>query len=532
MRDSALGSRRDLKLIAFLGSLAVGLSPSLDALQGRRLNGQLPAGGDVTSFSISADGKHALYIAKEVQSQGQLDLFSARLDARTPRVRLNPVSFGNVQFEVSSHERVVYGASSNFSVQLFSVPIDGGASISLNPPPFLNVRVETAAITPDGTRVVYLTDELYVVPIDGSGPAVKLNHPLATGWLVSKFTLNPAGTAVAYTTQIYSASVGSVAQVSVHVVPLDGSASPLQLAEHTNMMVSDPRFSPDGQWITYQLKPNPVPFLVQHPELHVVPIDGSRPSSELSDNVPNGKTFGCTFTSQGDRVVFLESFFNYGSQALFTNLYSSTLDGVGARIDAGTGFCACPSIRGYLLGLDGFTVYYSSSIGIFQVPADGSSAPLNLAAAGISTESLALAADGTRLVYTTRIPSTSVGLHSLSLSDGTVTDLHSVAGSSAVFSSVTIIPDSRYVLYRLSLAGSGGNHELYSVAIDGSSAPRSLNGVLPSSGGITSYQSVGGDVVYRGDVNTDEVFELFSVRLGPLGHSTQALAPSLEEAGG
>jgi Tol biopolymer transport system component len=437
---------------------------------------------------------------------------------------------------------VVYGAPLTAgAVQLFSVPVDGGPSLVLNPPLVSGGSVgsgnstPSAAITSDGTRVVYVADqevrdrkELYVVPIDASGPAVKLSHALTPGWTVKAFTLDAAGTAVAYITQLSS---WPVQQARVHVAPLDGSASPLQLAEHpTGWILADPRFSPDGQWLTYQRRPDVSPNFIG-PDLEIVPIDGSRPTLVLSDNASEGKTFNCTFTSQGGRAVFLESFLYNGSWLQFSNLYSSTLDGVGTRIDTGTGFCACPDVTAYQLGLDGFTVFYSSSIGIFQVPADGSSAPQSLAAAGISTKNLTIAADGKRLVYTTSIhlppPSahTEFGLHSLSLIDGAVTDLHSSTTIYDDFRSVTISPDSRYVLYRLSPNGSSGNFELYSVAIDGSSAPRRLNGVMPAGGATAAYEIAGGEVVYRADAETNDVYEVFSVRLEPPGRTVQAQAP-------
>jgi hypothetical protein len=101
VRDWTLGSRRNRRLIALLASWAVGLVSPL-AAQGRQLNGPLPPDGDVARFSISADGKHVLYAAIE-SPQNQLDLFSVRLDARTPRRKLNrPLSpFFQVAFEIA-----------------------------------------------------------------------------------------------------------------------------------------------------------------------------------------------------------------------------------------------------------------------------------------------------------------------------------------------------------------------------------------------------------------------------------------------
>jgi len=134
MTHLALGVRRALFALLAVSSP---LAARLDA-QERKLNAPLPANADVVRFSISADGDHALYVASEGAFGTKNHLYSARLDARSTPVRLNgPLpNGGQVRFELSSRERVVFAAPmvGVAGVQLSSVPIEGGTPIVLNPP--------------------------------------------------------------------------------------------------------------------------------------------------------------------------------------------------------------------------------------------------------------------------------------------------------------------------------------------------------------------------------------------------------------
>jgi len=85
--------------------------------------------------------------------------------------------------------RLVYRCSSpgQFITQLFSIALDGGSSVTLNPPLVTGNGVREMRISADSTRVVYSADqdvhnviELYSVPI-GGGVSVQLNPEFPAG---------------------------------------------------------------------------------------------------------------------------------------------------------------------------------------------------------------------------------------------------------------------------------------------------------------------------------------------------------------
>ena len=76
---------------------------------------------------------------------------------------------------------VVYAADQNVigEVELFSAPFKGGGpSLQLSPriPGYEFVDVESWQISPDGQRVVYVTDDHYSVPIDRRALPVRLSE--------------------------------------------------------------------------------------------------------------------------------------------------------------------------------------------------------------------------------------------------------------------------------------------------------------------------------------------------------------------
>ena len=78
-----------------------------------------------------------------------------------------------------------------------------------------------------------------------------------------------------------------------------------------------------------------------------------------------------------------------------------------------------------------------------------------------------------------------------------------------------ISPDTSHVVYHAD-QDTDGVDELFSVPLDGSSAPTKLNGALVSGGDVPFPFEISPDssrVVYFADQDTDEVFELFSVLL-------------------
>jgi hypothetical protein len=166
-----------------------------------------------------------------------------------------------------SGTRAGFWAARFFTVHqaIFSVPIAGGVApvqLSHNAPNQgfvgdLDYIGETPGfqITPDGTRVLYLFDpfstgvsSLNVVPIDGSGPAIRLN-PNLSGRDALAFAVDPQSRWVAYMT-------GFASGFDLHRVPLDqGQPSTPVNTDGLGLVGYDFRFALDGDAILYRYDP-------------------------------------------------------------------------------------------------------------------------------------------------------------------------------------------------------------------------------------------------------------------------------------
>lgn len=221
-----------------------------------KLNRPLGLGESVTSFDISPDSARVVYTAG-LSAPLTLQLYSVPIGGGDSEP-LNPplVAGGSVSAigsaPVSSvlitpdSSRVIYGADqeTDTKVELYSVPIAGGPVTKLSPPivpmdagviPCAQfvlggfLRVGGMALTPDGTRVVFLavadlasTVELWSAPVDQAGQAVKLNPDFAAGRTISTFggfQISPHGA-----TAIYIADQDIAGTQELFSVPTTGGA--------------------------------------------------------------------------------------------------------------------------------------------------------------------------------------------------------------------------------------------------------------------------------------------------------------------
>jgi hypothetical protein len=211
-----------------------------------RLNGPLPAGGDVIAGSvrITPDGTRAVYVADETVD-GQQDLYAVPLDRATSPLRLSSFALhGQVTSWLveASDERAVFTAGQ----KLYSAPLDASTP-PLRLYPFAGVT--EARITPDGVRVVFLFSEILLsVPIDLSTPAVKLSESLGLG--VQTFQIGADGRHVAFFHRLDTGEAGLFA------VPTEGG-QPRRLSRETpwDLDVRAYRLLADGNRLIYLADP-------------------------------------------------------------------------------------------------------------------------------------------------------------------------------------------------------------------------------------------------------------------------------------
>lgn len=246
--------------------------------------------------------------------------------------------------------------------------------------------------------------DLYAVPVDASQAPLRLSQPLTFQSDVLEVEPIPGGTSVAYRSQ--TPVPQSPSRQDLLVVPLDGSAAPLQLNEvRPGAIVGDvthAQSTRDGRLVVYRADQ----VVDEHFDLYLAPADGSLAAVALTATLPSVLEF--VLLEPGPLLVFRTA----------TALFAARLDGSPPR-------------------------------------------QLDTAPAGFALD-VALATGGARLIYRR--------------------------------------------------AHGAGSFELWSLVLDGRSAPVRLHAPLSTQRTVTAARVATGDVVvFRGDLEQDEVFELHAV---------------------
>src|SRR5262245_1751150 len=412
---------------------------------------------------------------------------------------------------------------------------------------------------PDSSRVFYTADqdaegvlELYCVPADGSAPPSKLfGDPSAdvirvfpgtdgarVAFVVDPGTLfgfdlygAPSDASLAAvrlngTTLVDADSVRPTATRAVYfgfssgsfglfTVPLDGSAAPVAFPLPAGFGTGQDGYalSPDGSSLAYAANMGGPADLSHAAKLLRAPVDASSPPVVLASYSGGAQGPAISrprFSPDGKHILF--QLYQDG----LTDLYSVPSSGG-----------ALPAKLGPAPGADYFftpdgKVVYSDLSSIYSAPLDGSASATTLASLGspntfvdygIGVGRVAYLATfgGVREVYSVPIDGSSapIKLNAPFVSGG-------AAGVPGLFA---VTPDGRRVLYQAD-AETDEVSELYSVPIDGSAAPVKLSGVLAPGGDVVAMGSGlahaalvlpdSSRIVYVADASFDEVFELYS----------------------
>jgi Tol biopolymer transport system component len=336
---------------------------------------------------ISPDSTRVAYLRSEPASAPP-ELWSARVDGSEPPVRL-------------------------------SAPLPAGGAIGGEG------TTPAVALTPDGTRAVYLgeqdTDgvvELYGVPLDGSAPPVKLNGPLVAGGGVRgtsaahvPFQVSPDGAFVVYVAdqdtdevlELYRAPVlGGVPPVKLSgalvaggsvvgpLAPPDGSDVPLLL-------------SPDGQWVVYRADATTDDVT----EIYAVRSDGSAPPVRLNAPLaPGGHVVDFRLEPTSRRAVYRTR-----PPSGLVEIHSAPLDGSAPAVLVSSTGAFFPVLdRGYDVTPDGARVVFTAALDdpdfveLYIAPIEPGAAPLKLngplvANGNVLSAQLRITPDGSRVLY-------------------------------------------------------------------------------------------------------------------------------------
>ncbi|HEX6885139.1 MAG TPA: hypothetical protein VF530_17325, partial [Planctomycetota bacterium] len=409
-----------------------------------RLNPPLSPGAAVLDFVLSPDGTRALYRADQ-EVLGRVDLYTVNLAGMPQSVRVSRVG-----------------------------PAGGGVSRILVAPG--SQRVVFA-----GDLVVDAREELFSAPLDGSQPDVALCGSFVAGGGLNQFPQAPLrdDSRVAYL-----ADQLTDGKFELFSVPIDGSALPVRLND---------ALPAQGDVLEFQLAGGRVAFTADalvdtRPELYAAPLDGSQAAVKL--NVLATPVQDFVLAASGTKIAYADQYCNPPS----SQIWSVPADGSAAPTSlANYPFCSV----GATLSLtpdETAALYLLSSGGInglFRVPLDGSSAPLEILPPPQTTPiAFRLSPDGQRLVVLAEFQNESGRVLAAAPADGSApaVALHAVGGLQVGPRDDLELTD-QYVAFRADIERREVL-ELFGVPLDGSSAPRRLSEdllVTPSVTDVTSF---------------------------------------------
>lgn len=384
-------------------------------------------------FEPSPDGIWVVFLS-DADTPGLMQLYCVPA-AGGDRVRLNadlPTNGAVFDFLISpDSRRVLYTATGETEYELYSVSIEGGTVVFLDS--FQRNDSFTFRVTPDGTRVVYLVSPLHFarsylrsIPIQG-GEAAWLNSGSPEYEWVSDFQISPDGSLVVFKTE------------DLFSVPVDGGAPPVKINPDRVGLWGVPIYgiSPDGGRVVYLADQQ----VDEQFELYSVAITGGEAMRLSGDLPPGGDVRGFLLSPEGERVVYDA---DQEADEQFA-LYSALLDGSQPAI---TLTDSLGSAWAYQFSPDGGQVvfgrfYDDHSCHLCSVPAVGGQVTVLIHNADWLACDGVINPDSQRVTF-----STGVGLYSIGLDGEGLLQLNSPLPEDGWINNFLVAPDSRHTVYR------------------------------------------------------------------------------------
>jgi len=458
-------------LLVLAASLLIAQAPGEESWHVRRLNRPLVHDllGDVQGIQLSPDGATVLY--RVFGAGTELHCGPADGSAQPVRVALHPSSPIDDRRFSPDGQWVVY-----LTNRLNSVRIDGTDAHVLSPNG--GGAIQDFLVSPDSAWVVFTRgdnpDAVFSVPIDGSLPAVQLSDP-PSGLVLGEFQITPDSAAVVYNMS------GTRFQEDLFRAPIDGSASPMLLAQPAGTgRVTDFEVAPAGGQVVYE-----VGFGDQ---LYSTPLAGGA-QTLLADPVDEVTTL--RVSPDGQWLVYR----------------ADRLYGVPVTGGASTPLTAGSAASDYLITPDSTRVVYRSAT-LDSVPIGGGAPTVLLDGVQFGAV-FALTADGSRVVST--LSDFMSELWSVPTLGGTAVEI----GQDSFFgvSSFALDPVGDRVLFDARDI-SPSERELWSAPVDGSQAPvRVSPEQVGQRGASLGYLAHSGHAFYVGDFDFPDGFQLYRAPL-------------------
>lgn len=335
---------------------------------------------------------------------------------------------------------------------------------------------------------------LYSTRVDSIAPIRRLSlgciqaRPLASGYVLL-LQLAPAGR-----TQLVRRAVDATGAV-VDLAP-----------DH-----SVERFlvSPDESRLVLIARPNEV---YPYGRVYTVPSDGSAPPLEIGGGL--SETRSTSLTPDAGQVLFEA---RVGSGPF--GLWVAPCDGSRPPVALFNPLSSDAQLFGFLASAVGHALYLRlgpshGRLELYSIPYDASAPAKKLsgAIAHVARETVSLSPDGTRVVFAAAQAGTGFGIYHAPADGSSARVLASSAAPWTDVLATTFTPDGTRLVY---VADELENQrfELFSAPVDGSAAPIRLHGDLPAGGDVSwdFRADPSGRIVFRAELETDDVVELYSV---------------------
>ena len=228
--------------------------------------GELPSTTNLGTVAFTPDGG-TVVLEADMQTDGVVELWSIRTDSANSYHKLSQtlVAGGNVtHFELSSDGRAVYRADAvvDERFELWSAPVDDSAApillsgtlVAGGDVQSLRVAGEWAAYLADAS--VDARNELWSVPADGHEAPTRRSDTVPAGRDVTSFQVTPSGTRL-----VYRANLDTVSRFDLYWTTTFGITSHVQLTNR-NPFAPDPysvrtyTLSPDSERVAFAVEPD------------------------------------------------------------------------------------------------------------------------------------------------------------------------------------------------------------------------------------------------------------------------------------
>jgi Tol biopolymer transport system component len=428
-------------------------------------------------------------------------------------------------------------------MELYSVPMAGGAPRKLNGPLALGGNVREFAIDSGGDRVVYLADqradesyELFSAPLAG-GPPVALSSFLVQGGDVTNFVLSPDGG-----TAVFRADRNDDEVFDLFSAPVAGGLPDVQLNRRDSLLGDvqpDFAITGDNQRVIFRYDPLQEGVF----DLFSAPLTGGSPADKLTSAPvgdpggpavldflisPRGNSVASRVSNPATGRISLFLSPSAGPIGFFVDLTAVFLTG---SVEAPPASDVLPEDRlsaeelPYAFAPDGADVFFIAdpTDGLYQLHQVSASATPNsplllttLLGAASDVTNFRISPDGARLIYRADDVDNRFELFTVQRGGGGETFLlpASPSPTSDIFE-FAISPDGGRVIYRGDL-DDDERFELRSSPIDRSAGTVVISGPLAPGGDVLRFAITanGQRAIYSADQDVDGVVELYSVLLG------------------